>query len=882
MKTTFLQKIAIVQFFLLLLLTVSARAQWPPCSLGSFEDSTWGGWGRQSVLRYVPGMYQYTLADFVNDNVVFNLPQSQHHVIVSDQNTDTYLPHVVSPDNGGNYAIELGDYKVNGNWSDKIFKTVTVTSPCLSFNYALVMGKHTSGGDIEPFFMFRVRDAMGLLIDSLTFVRVATPGDPFFTLTASGTIMIRDWTEQRINMAGLVGQTVTLEFITSDCGNSSHYGYAYIDNICFGECCNSCETLFWDSKNKNASLYVYESSTDSSCCFKFQNSWFSPEIFKCSPYGIRIYNYHTGKKITQYTSTTPLVGGTPFTANLDICINRKDFTGGEITLGFDYLDANGNIICTGKQKLQSCHSETCNCDTYVPFSFESALYAPIKDSSIAQCCYYVKYPPFKCDIYGVRIYHADSGITVPMYNFLDIMSSTPVSGQQIPSQNFRFCINQNLFNPDVPVRFEFLDATGRIICATQQDLTCEHACCDSMVVKVEPYDGCSGKIFFGIPSGSSHCGITKIKLPFAAMGDPRPGYSEGLMLPYTLQPGETRTYTSYFTNADGDTICYKSVTVSCNEDSCCQSMVAINEPAVAGGECSGNVFFGIPAGMQSCGIVSMKLSHVAMGDLRPGYSFGLSIPYCLTAGDIDTFTAWFVNSSGDTVCHKSIIVSCPGVSCCDAIKVGLKPHLTSPNDGTLPVACCYDYEFNVNPCYRCSNIYTIRVQGGNVLLQGINVMDSLPPLKTPALVRGTACTNASVPTYKWLELLDINGNVICTIPVEIPGCRAGNGDQRIGSSNNTDNEHQEHDLTRNPFIDFEVQPNPANAIVMVIFSSETTSDISLQLTDITGRVVEKRIVSYDQGRKQETFATGHLQSGIYFISISQSGNTQTQKLIIQH
>jgi hypothetical protein len=69
---------------------------------------------------------------------------------------------------------------------------------------------------------------------------VADSANPFFKTSPTmgpnaATILYKDWTCATIDLGDLVGQTVTVRFVTRDCGKTGHAGWAYIDDVC-GSC----------------------------------------------------------------------------------------------------------------------------------------------------------------------------------------------------------------------------------------------------------------------------------------------------------------------------------------------------------------------------------------------------------------------------------------------------------------------------------------------------------------------------------------------------------------------------------------------------------------------------------------------------------------------
>ncbi|MBL4709103.1 MAG: T9SS type A sorting domain-containing protein [Flavobacteriales bacterium] len=99
------------------------------------------------------------------------------------------------------------------------------------FNYALVMVDPNNHDGEKPTLVARILDATGNECDRIchaayssdTLLLPAVPG---------GSIRYKPWNCQSLQACGQPGDTVTLEFIQTDCGKGGHWGYAYIDDIC--------------------------------------------------------------------------------------------------------------------------------------------------------------------------------------------------------------------------------------------------------------------------------------------------------------------------------------------------------------------------------------------------------------------------------------------------------------------------------------------------------------------------------------------------------------------------------------------------------------------------------------------------------------------------
>lgn len=80
---------------------------------------------------------------------------------------------------------------------------------------------------------------------------------------------------------------------------------------------------------------------------------------------------------------------------------------------------------------------------------------------------------------------------------------------------------------------------------------------------------------------------------------------------------------------------------------------------------------------------------------------------------------------------------------------------------------------------------------------------------------------------------------------------------------------------------FTVYPNPANTSFSAVINSEAAvANAALTVTDVSGRVLINKPLNLQQGRQTVSTDVSMLTAGIYFVTLDQSGTTQTQKLVI--
>ncbi|MEA2204865.1 MAG: hypothetical protein QOE77_1641 [Blastocatellia bacterium] len=217
-------------------------------------------------------------------------------------------------------AVRIGN-NIPGCGCELLSKTfvVTPTSSTIIFWYAVVM-QNPLGHDttIQPFFWVRVTDAAGNIVpgafdfgngsDKLS----ADKTNPFFQTIVVGQepIVYKDWSCAQIDLTTQIGNQVTVEFVTADCGACGHWGYAYIDSFC-GDCKGS---------PTGDISYNCEASThcgDGKVCFDYSLPTVKDPKGNITTGSVTITLdiYQNGVLLTQLTSPT-LTGGSSYCFNV--------------------------------------------------------------------------------------------------------------------------------------------------------------------------------------------------------------------------------------------------------------------------------------------------------------------------------------------------------------------------------------------------------------------------------------------------------------------------------------------------------------------------------------------------------------------------------------
>jgi hypothetical protein len=216
-----------------------------PCGNGSFENgldpAEWQGGYGSIPLSAVNPFANFTDGLFPGTGITdFN----SHQTWVGT-GTDPNVPiQTTAPGSAG--AVRIGN-AVNKKGCDLLSKTFVVT-PALStitFWYAVVLQNPLGHAqNDQPFFWVRVTDAFDNIVSgAFDFGNgpdkklIADVDNPFFQQKMIGqeTIVYKDWSCAQIDLSNQIGNQVTVEFVTADCGLGFHWGYAYIDSFC-GDC----------------------------------------------------------------------------------------------------------------------------------------------------------------------------------------------------------------------------------------------------------------------------------------------------------------------------------------------------------------------------------------------------------------------------------------------------------------------------------------------------------------------------------------------------------------------------------------------------------------------------------------------------------------------
>jgi gliding motility-associated-like protein len=161
---------------------------------------------------------------------------ANRHTIISNPGggVDPFGLFPVNCPNGSGYSIRLGNSNTGKEAEGASYEFTIPASASqysLVYQYAVVFQESNHIDNQRPRFnakVFNVTNNSYISCASFEYVAYSTiPG--FQTSTVKNDVVYKSWTPVTINLSGLAGQTIRLEFTTADCTQGGHFGYAYID-----------------------------------------------------------------------------------------------------------------------------------------------------------------------------------------------------------------------------------------------------------------------------------------------------------------------------------------------------------------------------------------------------------------------------------------------------------------------------------------------------------------------------------------------------------------------------------------------------------------------------------------------------------------------------
>ena len=242
-----MKKILLVTAFLTLAASqINAQST---CNNQDFEDTTYTNWTgatgfNSSILNPVTWVNGIITTGI---NAPLGDVNSRMSLITNNFYDSTVLdPNTLMPDtlmtslapNGGSVSLRLGNNNINFE-CEKVMMQFAVTSsnPVFQYQFASVLEEPGHLPNEQPYLLVNMFDqSMNIIPSGTDSIWSGNPNYPFISSTSvnSMAIMYRRWTPVSVDLSAYIGQTVTIEFVNSDCALGGHFGYTYIDISCMG------------------------------------------------------------------------------------------------------------------------------------------------------------------------------------------------------------------------------------------------------------------------------------------------------------------------------------------------------------------------------------------------------------------------------------------------------------------------------------------------------------------------------------------------------------------------------------------------------------------------------------------------------------------------
>jgi gliding motility-associated-like protein len=188
------------------------------CTNADFESGTFQNWTGQT-------------GSCCGINTPNNGIVNGQHTIMTGNGIDPFscgdIP-VVAP--GSTFSARLGNDASNyGAERLRYSFNITPDNTLIIYKYAVVLEDAGHPAGDQPRFEAKLLDQNGQTIPCTYYYVAAGPGSGF---QSCGGIQYKTWTTIGVDVTPYIGQTVTLDFATGDCGQGAHFGYAYVDAGC--------------------------------------------------------------------------------------------------------------------------------------------------------------------------------------------------------------------------------------------------------------------------------------------------------------------------------------------------------------------------------------------------------------------------------------------------------------------------------------------------------------------------------------------------------------------------------------------------------------------------------------------------------------------------
>ena len=133
--------------------------------------------------------------------------------------------------NGSNSIVRIGNSNCYA-YTERMSYTFIVTEETSLIQYYYAMVLQDPGHGTRPYFYAEVSRKNALIGEA----PIACSNTTYIAHNASfqglklvNNCYYKDWSSNLIDLSDYIGEEVTLSFVTSDCGQDGHFGYAYVD-----------------------------------------------------------------------------------------------------------------------------------------------------------------------------------------------------------------------------------------------------------------------------------------------------------------------------------------------------------------------------------------------------------------------------------------------------------------------------------------------------------------------------------------------------------------------------------------------------------------------------------------------------------------------------
>jgi gliding motility-associated-like protein len=219
------QLLAPLFFFVLFLASFTGSSQSVTCPVNiGFEGGDFTNW----VLTY-GSILQSGSLDLTYSG------QRNHEIIPrANAGFDEYGDFPRSCPNGSGYSIQIGDKNI-GAQAERVSYTFTIPAGqndySIIYHYAVVLQNPNHAPYQQPKFQTEVYNVSdGAYVDCPSFEFVAGSFQPGFLPSIAGPdVFYKPWAAVTLDLYGLAGKTIRLDFTSNDCSQGGHFGYAYLD-----------------------------------------------------------------------------------------------------------------------------------------------------------------------------------------------------------------------------------------------------------------------------------------------------------------------------------------------------------------------------------------------------------------------------------------------------------------------------------------------------------------------------------------------------------------------------------------------------------------------------------------------------------------------------